>query len=206
VSVQPIKASGLEKFLVPMPPSGSTPSTPRIADARIRAPSTALLPREPLVVPTEVHVGFCDIEGGLLKQSDWLKARRSRYFYLHGRALVYYHSQPHMERHDDIAVAAARAGDIVALSPEDSRGDAAEVRLVADRPPDGCFILAAPPFDTGLPEAEFAFAVACLTRAQPLVLFASSAEEKEEWTAALSKTFTAQDRWMGTSGLRIAFQ
>jgi hypothetical protein len=158
----------------------------QIAEGRLPSPrdrgASVVKPlrHEPRLQPTDVHVGFCDKEGSLLKQSDWLRARRPRYFYVYGRALIYYHSQPRLKWQDS---GAARA----AASTLTRAGGGA--RLVADRPPDGCFILAAPPFEAGYDASDFNLCVACVGRQTPLVLFATSAADKTAWSEALGKTF-----------------
>jgi hypothetical protein len=62
-------------------------------------------------------------------------------------------------------------------------------RYVSNRPPDGCFTLAAPPFESDIDTPEFGFAISCIGRTTPLFLFANSADERNEWMAALGRTF-----------------
>ena len=138
----------------------------RIAEGRPLSPRG----RGASAVTPLCHVGYCDKEGSLLKQSDWLRQRHTRYFYVYGRALIYYHNQP-----KSAAATLVQAGE--------------GARLVADRPPDGCFILASPPFEAGYDAASFNLCVACVGRQAPLVLFAASAADKTAWIEALGKTF-----------------
>ena len=142
-----------------------------------RARRTSLPPQdEHAALPGEVRVGECDIEGTLLKRSDWVHALRPRYFYCYGRALMYYHEQPRMQRESVPAEGGAAVG-------------ATAVRFVSDRPSDGQFILSAPPFESKFKAPSFGFAVPCVGRSQPLFLFGSSAEDRDEWVAALGRTF-----------------